>query len=81
MASVNVGEKEFIAVATAARSAFDEGSKPLAFTLDDLARKINAALSKNSGRRAVGNFPSRYGSLPKFKVESPLEAAGLRKKD
>ena len=79
MASVNVSEKEFAVVAAAAHALL-KTDKTLAFVLDDLARKMNAALSKATGRRAIGNFPSREGSLPKFEVESPLESAGLRKR-
>jgi len=80
MASINVSEKEFHAVASAANDALDKNEVEAAYTLDDLARKINAALSKNTARRALGNYPAVGGSLPKFEVESPLESNGRRPK-
>jgi len=80
MSSVNISEKEFQAVAIAANDALDKGDKATAYVLDDLARKMNAALSKRTARRAVGNWPMRDGSLPAFDVESPLESAGRRPK-
>ena len=58
MASINVSEKEFHAVASAANDALDKNEVEAAYTLDDLARKINAALSKNTARRALGNYPA-----------------------
>jgi len=80
MSSVNISEKEFYAVATAASTALNRGDKETAYTLDDLAKKMNTAPSKAVVRRAIGNFPLREGSLPKFEVESPLEASGRRPK-
>jgi len=80
MSSVNISEKEFHAVAYAAANALNKGDKEIAYTLDDLARKMNAALSKQSARKILGNWPMRDGSLPKFEVESPLESTGRRPK-
>jgi hypothetical protein len=81
LASVNISEKEFVAVASAANAALDEGDKSTAYILDDLARKMNAALSKNTARRAVGNYPLSGGGLPSFEIESPLESTGRRPKN
>lgn len=80
MSSVNISEKEFYAVATAAANALNRGDKETAYTLDDLAKKMNAALSRTAGRQAIGNFPLREGGLPKFEVETPLQSQGLRPK-
>lgn len=80
MASVNISEKEFYAVASAASNALSRGDRATAYTLDDLAVKMNAALSKQTGRRAIGNWPMRNGKLPNFDIETPLQAQGLRPK-
>jgi hypothetical protein len=80
MSSVNVSEKEFLAVAVAANDALDKGDVETAYTLDDLARKINNSLSKSTSRRACGNYPMTGGSLPTYETESPLESTGRRPK-
>jgi len=80
MSSVNISEKEFHAVAIAANDVLDKGDVATAYVLDDLARKMNAALSKRVARRTLGNWPMRDGGLPKFEVESPLESTGRRPK-
>jgi hypothetical protein len=45
MASINVSEDDFQAVAIAAMTAKDEGDMEQAVKLDKIARKINAALT------------------------------------
>lgn len=49
MASINVSEKDFEAVRSAALDAHFSGNAKAAASLDKLARKINAALSRDHG--------------------------------
>jgi hypothetical protein len=53
MASVNISEEEFMAVAGAAYDALMKNDLKTADTLDKLARKMNASLS-NSNLRPFG---------------------------
>lgn len=48
MAQINISEKDFTTVADAAHEAKDSGDDESAAKLDKIARKINAALSKNA---------------------------------
>lgn len=57
MASINVTEKDFEAVATAAMDAEESGDMDHAKALDKVARKINAALSAQTAARA-NPFPT-----------------------
>lgn len=45
MASINISEDDFMAVAMAAHAAKDAGDMDQAVALDKIARKINASLS------------------------------------
>ena len=47
MATINISEADFAAVAGAAIDAFDTGHRKQADALDKIARKINAALTNN----------------------------------
>ena len=59
MASVNVSQAEFDAVAAAANDADRRENREQALALDKLARKINAALSSRAARK---NFPNAQRS-------------------
>lgn len=74
---MTVTEKEFEAVAYAALRFFDGGLTETAFVLDDLARKMNRELA-NKATLPARRFGPMNGREP-WRVESPLEAAGLRK--
>lgn len=58
MANINVSEKDFEALATAANDAKLHGDLEQAEALDKLARKVNAALSnaKHIGLRNLGGI-------------------------
>jgi hypothetical protein len=62
MPSVNVSEADFAAVAGAAKDAQEAGHHADAGALDKLARKINAALSNETARRASGWGPRLKGA-------------------
>lgn len=64
MASINVSEEDFGAVASAARAAMKRGDHRGAQALDKIARKINASLSGASvtGLRALAGSPRGHGS-------------------
>lgn len=63
MASINVGEADFVAVAGAARDAKAAGNMDAARVLDKVARKINAALSSSNATlvtlRRMSGLPPR----------------------
>lgn len=52
-ATINVGEDDFTAVSSAAIAAFRRGDEDEAAALDKIARKINAALTGVTTRRAL----------------------------
>ena len=62
MASVNVSQADFEAVAGAANDADRRGDREQALALDKLARKINAALSSREARKACGDWPNAQRS-------------------
>jgi len=70
MASINISEEDFIQVAGAANDAKSRGDMRSANALDKIARKINAALSKDNAcakiARAVGgqNAVLRWQDVP-----------------
>lgn len=78
MAGCSVTEKDFTAVGHAAMELWKAGDQVTAIVLDELARKINGALSAASSKawRVLGG---NYG-LKRPPIESPLEAAGMRPK-
>lgn len=59
MASINISEKDFQSVASAAFEAQRSGDRDLAAKLDKIARKINAALAK-------AKYPSMLGRSHNF---------------
>ena len=76
MASVNVGQADFEAVAGAAQDALERGDRECAERLDVLARKMNAALSSRRGAglraaRVLGVEPLTWRDVPSTLV-SPL---------
>lgn len=71
MATINVSEADFIAIASAAQDAQDAGDNDAATALDKIARKINAALAgADPVRRALANAsgmklqPVRWQDMP-----------------
>lgn len=56
MASINVGEDDFTALAGGASAAQKCGDAKLAQALDKMARKTNAALSNEACRKMCGGF-------------------------
>jgi hypothetical protein len=74
---VTVNEEDFRTLSSAALELYDLGQRELAYRIDDLARKANAAISRN----AVNPLASmgRHISLKTSEIESPLECAGKRK--
>jgi hypothetical protein len=60
MASINISEDDFMAVALAAGRAEDEGDMVAAYALDKIARKINAALT---------------GAIPERKIAQAMSGA------
>ena len=75
MASVNVGEGDFEIVASAANSAADNGDMDEAHALDKLARKINAAISRDSAAaklaRTISGRPAvlRWQDVPSVLIQ------------
>ena len=73
--SVNTSEKDFLVVSHFALEAWEKGDKKNAIVLDELARRINRAITIASAFRfGPTNAPPGTG----LHIESPLEAAGLR---
>lgn len=73
-ATINVSEAEFTAVASAACEARDSGDMETANTLDVLARKINAALSRVSRPNLPGSpkrDPYRWEDVPSVLDTNP----------
>ena len=69
MASINISEKDFEAIAAAAWTAKAAGDEVDAAALDKIGRKMNAALSKASARRTCGpamggGGPVRWQDMP-----------------
>jgi len=70
MATINVGEDDFLAVALAAASAKDEGDMDQARALDKIARKINASLSSAATKQyrwlggSTKREPLRWQDVP-----------------
>lgn len=58
MASINVGEGDFLTVAMAASEAQERGDLRQAKDLDKIARKINAALCASDPYRKVASMMS-----------------------
>ena len=77
MSSVNISEKEFHLVAEAASTLLAQRRTEEAYILDDLARKMNHALSRNTVK---GLWRSGRAHLDIAEVESPLESSGKRPK-
>lgn len=58
MANMSVSEKDFMVVAAAAMDAQDAGNSEAARSLDQIARKMNLALSMDGGSRKMAAFMS-----------------------
>ena len=75
-ASVSITDQEFNSVAHAAMELWTDGYVDDAIVLDELARRMNAALSLARSRSCGASVSSKTN---RPRVESPLETAGLRK--
>ena len=62
MASINISEDDFSAVAGAARDAAKRGDVTEAAALDKIARKINAALSNSGWARKMSRSMGGTGT-------------------
>jgi hypothetical protein len=73
-APLTITEDDFNSVANAAFDAFYKGDKVNAFKLDNMARRMNHALSVATTPRGIFSLRSGVG----VRIKSPLEEAGLR---
>lgn len=69
MATIDVGEDDFMAIGSAAFRALRSGDRELALRLDKIAQKINAALSSAEVHKAFGRMSK---SLSWEEVQSTL---------
>lgn len=75
---MSITEIEFLEVANAAMENFRAGNINTALVFDELARKMNRELTIRNSLEYRKHGPG-IGPKP-FHVDSPLEAAGLRKR-
>lgn len=64
MASIVISEEDFMVVAGAARDAQQAGNMEEALALDKVARKMNAALSRDSATAKIARYASGGKSTP-----------------
>ena len=74
MASINVSEADFMAVASAAKDAQQDGQTEQAQELDKIARKMNAALTGSEPTRRLAVYMSGKRSVIRWQdMPSTLE--------